>query len=44
MKLLVEHGADVDCHNKKGDTALSLAKNANATECIRLLKAAGAKR
>lgn len=43
MKLLIEHGTDVNCRNERGDTALSLAKNAQSAECIRLLKSAGAK-
>ena len=43
VKLLLAHGADVNHHNKAGQTALSLAIKHNYNDLIVLLKAAGAK-
>jgi ankyrin repeat protein len=42
LRTLIEHGADVNATNKKGETALRLAEVSGVTEVIRLLKEAGA--
>jgi len=44
VRFLIAHGANVNQRNKDGETALSLAKNREDKQSIRLLKAAGAKR
>jgi len=44
IKLLIAHGANVKHRNKTGDTALAIAIRNHHIACVRLLKAAGAKR
>jgi hypothetical protein len=43
VKLLLEHGADVNAKDKGGWTALKRAQKRGAKEIVELLKAHGAK-
>ena len=42
VKLLLEHGADIDARNDRGETALTWAKKRGDTELVRYLQARGA--